>query len=319
MTSYKTDSFGVTTIDTKYLNRKEYAASYIIQSEGEAAIIETNTNFAIPNILRAVEGIGIALRDVKYVILTHVHLDHAGGAGKLMKLLPNAKLIVHPRGSRHMISPERLIESVKSVYGEKKYREMYGDIIPVQEDQIINSYENMVLNLGRKDLEILESPGHAKHHIIVFDKTEGTVFTGDSFGIGYPRFGFENGFFIFPSTSPVQFNPKSAVNTYKKIVRLNPVNIYLTHFGSVKDIQRIENELLEAIDLFLSEGNKLLKKGLKHSELSSSILEKIWIYFDKKIFSFSGKHLTKEDRDYLFLDADLNSKGIAFFLEKQGN
>lgn len=312
------DNHGIITVDSHYLGLEKYAACYILQSGKESAIIETNTNFAVPGILNSLEIGGLSPFDVKYVILTHVHLDHAGGAGKLMEELPNAELIVHPRGARHMISPEKLIKSVKQVYGEEKYKKMYGEVIPVPEDRVVEAIDGMNLKLGNKTLKIIESPGHAKHHIIVFDRSDGTVFSGDSFGIAYPRFRYEKGILIFPSTSPVQFDPENAVKTFKKIEDLVPESVYLTHFGRLKNISEIKRELTECIEFFVHTGKKILKSKKPGQELSSSILEELWKYFDSKIFFLSGKHLTDSERDFLFLDFDLNSKGVAFFLEKSG-
>ena len=143
-------SDGIYLTDTLYLGREKFAASYFLEDNGEIAIIETNTNYAIPRILKAVKNAGFNSGAIKYIILTHIHLDHAGGAGLIMKELPEARLIVHPRGARHMISPEILIESVKQVYGEEEYRKLYGEIIGIPEERVVSITGGESVNVGEK-------------------------------------------------------------------------------------------------------------------------------------------------------------------------
>ena len=242
--------------DTLYLGREKFAASYFIEDGGEIAIVETNTNHAIPGILNAILNSGFKLSQIKYVVLTHIHLDHAGGAGLIMKELPDAELIVHPRGARHMISPEKLIESVKSVYGEEEYKNLYGDIIGIPEGKVISLTGGESISIGKRKLTMIDAPGHAKHHNIVYDEFSGSVFSGDAFGIGYPRFRYEKGALIFPSTSPVQFDPESAAHTYKMITDLDPARILLTHFGSVESVGEIHAQLMDWIEYTVENSSK---------------------------------------------------------------
>ncbi len=306
---------GIYLIDTGYLNRKKYAASYIILENNEAAIIETNTNHAIPRILEGLEQLNIRREQVKLLILTHIHLDHAGGAGLLIRELPNAKLVLHSRGSRHMVSPEKLIESVKNVYGENKYKEMYGDILPIEKNRIHSVQSIETLNLGDRELFLFETLGHAKHHISIFDKKTKTIFSGDAFGIGYPDFTFGSEHILFPSSSPTQFDPESAIDSINRIVKLKPENICLTHFGSIKNISSAADQLKDWIEFIVKKGNELYSSGLRYKVLSDNLEKIIYERFESIIKKHRECNLTEEERKLLEIDFTLNAQGAALYIE----
>jgi len=307
---------GIYLIDTNYLGIKEYAASYIIVDNGIATIIETNTNKAVPKILNSLNELNIKKEQVKYIILTHIHLDHAGGVGLLMQSLKNAELIVHGRGKRHLINPEKLIESVKAVYGEDEYRRMYGDILPVDEKRIRVVENKTNLKSGNRDLFIFESSGHAKHHISVFDKKAGTLFSGDSFGIGYPCFKFDDELLVFPSTSPTQFEPEEALDTINKSIALNPEKICLTHFGELSNIKSATNQLKEWIEFLTLKAENLHKSGLTKNKLSDELEKLIFEKFNSTVKKYRGKELSKKEIEKLRIDFELNAKGVSHYIEK---
>ena len=307
---------GVYLIDTGYLGKRNYAAIYLFVDNGEAAIIETSTNYSFDKVNESLSHLGISKQGVKAVIVTHVHLDHAGGAGKLMNYFSEAKLYVHPRGAKHMINPEKLISSVKQVYGEENYHKMYGEIIPVKADRVVSVENEFRIKIGNKKLTFFHAPGHAKHHMIVFEESGKNLFSGDSFGIGYPRFIFDNSRFIFASTSPVQFNPDEAKRTYDLILNLKPKRVLLTHFGELTNIKETYDLLNYFIEFSLKSANNHYDNGLRSEKLYSSILSDLWNEYDNFIVKSRGKKLNDEERDLLFLDADLNSKGVGMYIEK---
>ncbi|MEN8222882.1 MAG: MBL fold metallo-hydrolase [Acidobacteriota bacterium] len=310
-------SDGIYLVDTLYLGREKFAASYFLEDNGEIAIIETNTNYAIPRILNAVKNAGFSPGDVKYIILTHIHLDHAGGAGLIMKELPNARLVVHPRGARHMISPEILIESVKQVYAEEKYRKLYGEIIGVPEERVISKTGGESVTVGKRELKMIDSPGHAKHHNIVYDDFSGSVFSGDAFGIGYPRFRYEMGALAFPSTSPVQFDPERALATFEMISELKPLRILLTHYGSVENVSEVHDQLKKIINTTEKKASQRYSEGLRGEELNKALTNDIWEMFEKRIMEVRGSSLTIEEKEHLFFDADLNGQGAAVYITRK--
>lgn len=309
-------SDGIYLIDTIYLNRKDYAGTYILVDNGVIAIIETNTNHAIPEILESLKELNIKKEQVNYIILTHIHLDHAGGAGLLMKELPNTKLIIHQRGKRHMVDPTKLTESVKTVYGEDDYKRMYGDILPIDENRIISVEKEFSVELGKRELFLFESTGHAKHHISIFDKKTRTLFSGDSFGIAYPRFKFGNEQLIFPSTSPTQFDSESALKTIERSIALYPERICLTHFGEITNIKSAANQLQDWITFLISTAENFYNSGLRKNDLSDKLELSIYERFELEIKKYNKDGLSKNDKDLLKIDFELNAKGVSYFIEK---
>ncbi|MDQ1350872.1 MAG: fold metallo-hydrolase [Acidobacteriota bacterium] len=322
---------GVYLVETHYLGQEGIASCYLIEDNGQLAIVETNTNHAVPFLLEAVKDLGCEPEQVKYVILTHIHLDHAGGAGLLMQHLPNAQLVVHARGRKHMIDPEKLIEGVKAVYGEEKYRELYGEILPIDKNRVLavswpegNDSGNTspvattvnTLALGNRTLELFDSPGHAKHHMFVFDHFTRSVFSGDAFGISYPRFTYGNFRLAFPSTSPVQFDPTEALNTYQKVMELEPSRVLLTHYGSIEDVTGIHNQLKEWIDFSVATAEKRYGEGYREKELYPMLYKDIEERFDRVFRAVRGSGPTAEEKEFLFLDADLNAQGLAHYINK---
>jgi glyoxylase-like metal-dependent hydrolase (beta-lactamase superfamily II) len=304
---------GIYEIDTYYLQRDNFTACYFIEHKGEIGIIETNTNHAVPIILESLKTMGFSPDQVKYIVVSHIHLDHAGGAGKLMLECPQAKLLVHQRGIRHLVAPEKLIASVKQVYGEEKYQQLYGDIVPVEQERIVVAEEGGRFSLGNREFLFFETPGHAKHHVVVLDNRSLSLFSGDAFGLSYPRFIFGPFRLAFPSTSPTQFEPEIAKETFKKMKELKPSRILLTHYGSLENIQDAYSQLNDWIDYSQQIAVKRFTEGLDGDELIETLRDDIWVYFDNIIKNVRGSGLTGEDREYLFLDAHLNAMGLSFY------
>lgn len=307
--------YGIFEIDTFYLQRENFTACYMVENNGEIGIIESNTNHAVPLLVESIKTLGFSLTQVKYIVVTHIHLDHAGGAGKLMLECPQAKLVVHERGVRHMVNPEKLISSVKEVYGPEKYQQLYGNIIPVEQDRILVAKDRGFITLGDRELFFFETPGHARHHIVVLDKKSQSLFSGDAFGLSYPRFIFGQFRLAFPSTSPTQFEPDVAKQTFKKLVDLNPSQILLTHYGCLENIQDAYSQLNDWIDYSREIALKRFNDGFEGSELIDRLEDDIWNYFDEKIKNARGSGLTFEDREYLYLDAHLNAMGLSFYAQ----
>lgn len=205
----------ITRIDSAML-REELAACYLLRGASanggadEYAIIETGTHKTVPIILALLEQRGVRRDQVRYVIPTHVHLDHAGGVGGLMQALPEATLLVHPAGARHMIDPGRLKAGAMAVYGEDAFTEIYGDIVPVAAERVRAMADGTSAAVGDRQLVFYDTPGHARHHFCVHDPQSRGIFTGDTFGLAYPRLHTHRGPFIFPTTTPVQFDPPSS-------------------------------------------------------------------------------------------------------------
>ena len=302
---------GIKVIDSGYYS-KDFASIYILRKDDKVAIIETGNYFSVSKIQKALEKDGLSFSDVAYVIPTHVHLDHAGGAGQLMKQCKDAKLIVHPRGARHMIDPQKLIAGAMAVYGEQKFKELYGDIIPIEANRVIEAEDNFILDFQGRELKFIDTPGHAKHHFCIWDKQTGTMFTGDTFGISYRDLDKDGEVYIFPSTSPVQFDPKALVESINKIMKYNPHRVCLTHFSAIKPSKQVVEQLIDGIK-FVSD---LAKKYATHNDAELIIREKMMSYFLKGLSKIGVADLNF-CRERLELDVKINTQGLIYWQQKK--
>ncbi|MBI3523490.1 MAG: MBL fold metallo-hydrolase [Betaproteobacteria bacterium] len=238
-------SHGIFAIDSGY-GRPQLDAVHLLVEDGHAALIDTAANSGVPRVMAALAAQGLRPEQVDYVILTHVHLDHAGAAGTLMGLLPNAQLLVHPRGVRHMVDPAKLLAG--AVYGAGATREMYGEILPVPSARIVEAQHKLTISLNQRELLLLDTPGHARHHICIRDSRSGHIFSGDTFGLSYRELDRDGRCFIFPTTTPVQFDPAALHRSIDMLMEYQPQAIYLTHYSRVSDIPRLAADLHRLID-----------------------------------------------------------------------
>ena len=300
---------GISVIDSEYYS-KDFAAIYLLKQKNKVAIIETGTNYSVPLVKGALANIGLSFSDVSYIIPTHVHLDHAGGAGLLMKQCQNATLVVHPRGARHLIDPSKLVAGAKAVYGEEKFIEYYGEIIPIDSHRVIEADDNFILDFDGRELKFIDTPGHAKHHFCIWDKDTKSMFTGDTFGISYRDLDMDSEVYIFPSTSPVQFDPDALIKSINRIMEFRPERVCLTHFSAIKPTQEIADQLIDGIH-FVS---NLTKKYISHKDAESIIFNEMMSYFLNGL----GK-IGNQDKDYcserIELDVKINTQGLIYWLQ----
>ena len=295
---------GIRVIDSGYFS-DDFAAIYLIKQNNKVAIIETGTTFSIPSVQKALERDGLSFLDVAYIIPTHVHLDHAGGAGELMKQCLNARLIVHPRGARHMIDPTKLIAGAMAVYGEQKFKKLYGEIIPIEASRVIEADDNFILDFEGRELKFIDTPGHARHHFCIWDKQTKSMFTGDTFGISYRDLDYNDEVYIFPSTSPVQFDPEELIKSIHKIMEYNPQRVCLTHFAAIRPTQKVVEQLINGIN-FVS---NLAKKYATKDDAKLVIHNEMMSYFLKG-FEKSGFKDLDFCRKRLELDVKINTQGL---------
>jgi len=301
---------GISVIDSGYFS-KDFAAIYLLRQGNEVAIIETGNKYSATNVQKALKMDGLSFSDVAYIIPTHVHLDHAGGAGELMNRCQNAQLIVHPRGARHMINPSKLIEGAMAVYGEENFNKLYGEIIPIDSSRVIEADDNFILDFEGRELKFIDTPGHARHHFCVWDKQTESMFTGDTFGISYRDLDKENEVYIFPSTSPVQFDPEALIKSIYKIMEYKPQRVCLTHFAAIKPTQKVVDQLIDGIH-FVS---NLAKKYATENDAELIIQDEMMSYFLKGIEKIGNDDL-EFCRDRLKLDVEINTQGLIYWQQK---
>ena len=298
---------GISVIDSEYYS-KDFAAIYLLKQKNKVIIIETGTNYSVPHVKDALSQIGLSFSDVSYVIPTHVHLDHAGGAGLLMMQCQNAALVVHPRGARHLIDPSKLVAGAKAVYGENKFKEYYGEIFPIDANRVIQADDNFILDFDGRELRFIDTPGHARHHFCIWDKATKSMFTGDTFGISYRDLDHQDELYILPSTSPVQFDPEALIQSINRIMEFKPERVCLTHFSAIKPTKKATNKLIESIH-FVS---NLAIKYADKNDSESIIYTKMMDYFLEGLneIGFQNNDYAK---DRLSLDVLINTQGLIYW------
>ncbi|MDR1651304.1 MAG: MBL fold metallo-hydrolase [Synergistaceae bacterium] len=207
------------------------ASIYIIRDEGRTAIVDTASRAALEPVTRAMRDMGAESGSVDYIFLTHVHLDHSGGAGAFVKEFPNARVVVHKRGARHVIDPEKLVRGAAEIYGAKTFDRLYGKVLPVPEDLVVTAGDGDEFRVGNRTIVCMDTPGHALHHLAFLDARTNGVFTGDAFGMSYLELRNQSGTGVMLTTSPVQFDPEAMEASMRRIESLEPEYLYLTHFG----------------------------------------------------------------------------------------
>ena len=238
---------GIAAIDTGF-HRDRYDAAYLVVEGGRAAFIDTGTAHAVPRLLAALDAAGLAPSAVDFVIATHVHLDHAGGVGQLMQALPGARLVVHPRGARHMIDPTALWQGALGVYGAAQMERAYGTLVPVDAQRVHATLDGETIHLAGRPLVFAHTPGHALHHHCIWDARSGGWFTGDNFGMAYPEFNVGGRAFIFPTTTPVQFDPEAMRASITRLMATSPRQMFLTHYSRVTGVADCAERLLAMMD-----------------------------------------------------------------------
>lgn len=301
---------GVTAIDSGYV-RENMAACYLIEAGTEAAFIETGTNNSTPRLLETLQSRGWDAGQVRYVIVTHVHLDHAGGAGSLMHALPNATLLVHPYGARHMIDPARLEAGSRAVYGDELFDRLYGELVPVPEARTRAMQDGETVSLGARRLRFIDTPGHARHHFCVHDDQTNGWFTGDTFGLSYREFDTCNGAFMIPTTTPVQFDPVALKASITRLVAEEPDCMYLTHYGRVENVQELAGQMIEGVSALAGFGEKYEDDPSRSERIENAIRD--WL-----MAGLRSHGVTLDEQVCLqLLDGDirLNAEGICHWLD----
>lgn len=301
---------GIHVIDTGF-QRPLFDASYLIVENGRAAFVDTGTNFAVPRLLAALDDLGLARDAVDYVIPTHVHLDHAGGAGLLMQSLPRATLLVHPRGARHMIDPTALYQGALAVYGQAEMDREYGSLVPVPAERVQSSSDGLTVHLAGRPLHFIDTPGHARHHHCLWDERSAGWFTGDTFGLSYREFDTAAGPWVLPTSTPVQFEPGPLRESIQRLLARQPRCMYLTHYGQVGDATRLAQLLFAQIDDMVALGERLRDAPQRHDALKAGLAALVRSQLQRH-----GVIEVEAGLAGLALDIELNAQGLAVWLDR---
>jgi len=297
---------GISCIDTGYM-RPMLAACYLVVDSGEAAVIETGTATGAPAIIRALAACGVAPEQVRYIVPTHVHLDHAGGAGALLARCPQAVVIAHPRGARHLVEPSRLVEGTRAVYGARRFAELYGEVVAVPADRMREAPDGSRWTLGRREFLVRDTPGHARHHFCVWDEKSGGWFSGDTFGIAYRELYRGGEPFLIPSTTPVQYEEEALLASIDLLMSASPRCFYLTHFGRIDASERNAEQLRRQIHDY----GEMARRYPNDPGGEAALAEALFAYTRDAVRAAGVRATDDALRQLLAVDMELNAQGLA--------
>ena len=303
---------GISAVDAEYVH-PGHAAVHIIRHNGRAAFVDTGTNSSVPYLLAALDELDIRRDAVDYVFLTHVHMDHAGGAGLLVRKLPRARVLVHPRGAPHMMDPSKVVAASQLVYGEAEFQRLYGEILPIASERIVNVQDGHRCDLVGREFELVHTPGHALHHYAIVDRAHACIFSGDTFGVSYRQLDTEKGPFILPTTSPSQFDPDQLISSIDRLMSYAPDSIYLTHYSRVTGTPRLAGLLKSQIRDFVRMAREREGRPDAFEAIRSAMLE-LWL----RLLHEEGSTRTREEvAELLATDLGLNVQGLLIWLDRQ--
>jgi glyoxylase-like metal-dependent hydrolase (beta-lactamase superfamily II) len=308
---YQSLGCGITCIDAAYVQHGT-ACFYLLEEAGECAVLETGTSHSVPALEQLLAHRGIDAEQVRYVIPTHVHLDHAGGAGAMMAAFPDAQLLIHPRGARHMADPERLIAGATEVYGEALFHELYGEIQPVDPSRIRQMLDGETISLAGRQLEFRHTRGHAEHHFCVWDEASRGWFSGDMFGVSYPWFRLPGGDFVLPSTTPSQFDPETYLDSLELLGSYKPQRMYLTHYGELQYSWEKSQLLAQQIEAYC-------KFATEDAVDAIQLQEQLGDHAVQLMHQLGANNNEAELRNYLSFDMRLNAQGLRVWQDRVKN
>jgi glyoxylase-like metal-dependent hydrolase (beta-lactamase superfamily II) len=255
-------------IDTRMAGNDGITAAYLIRSD-RPCLVETGTAPSAPVVRDALAQLGIAAGDLATVVVTHIHLDHAGGAGDIAALYPGAQIVVHQRGARHLADPSRLMAGARLVYGDA-LDHFFGVLAPVPADRIVALEDTGTVDLGGgRRLDSYYSPGHAKHHVGLVDSDTGDLYTGDAAGVYLPETGD-----LRPATPPPDFDLETALASVARFAALRPTRLLFSHYGPVTEVAQTLDRSAEEIRLWVEETRRARAAGLDLDHAVAMVVER---------------------------------------------
>ena len=298
-------------VDTR-LNRPGHTGCYLVRHGDELAFIDCGASNSVPRLLDTLERLGFSTGQVRYILPTHVHLDHAGGAGRLLAHCPHATLATHHRGLPHLVDPARLQQGATAVYGEAAFRELFGALEPAPEERCQALREGDTLELGGRRLGFIETPGHANHHGCFFDGESGNLFTGDAFGLRYPELDHDGIPFLVATTTPVAFDPDAWQDSIDRMLALQPRQACLTHFGPLADPQRWAPRLRQSIEAHVAVA--LEEEWRPEEGRETRLREALRELLVEQALAHHPRFDRRTLEELLEVDIALNAQGLAVWL-----
>ena len=296
---------GITAIDTFMGGRDRYTAAYLV-SAAEPALIETGPGTSVEPVTQALDHLGIAPGTLAHIVLTHIHLDHAGGVGALAARFPHATVWVHERGARHLADPTRLIASATRVYGPARMASLFGPLEPVPADRLRVLVDGEILSLGDRALRAIDTPGHASHHLAIVDERTDVVFTGDALGIHVPNLPV-----LRPATPPPDFDLELAIRSIERIRAVAGSTLLFAHFGPISEVDRTCDLAIRR----LREWTDAVRGAMRESADLDRIVEVLSREAARDVVTGAEAQLDL-DRLETLAGIRMNAMGIARYLQK---
>lgn len=301
-------------IDGLDLGTEERTGAYVLK-ERDITLIETSASPSVPYILEGLKELGIAPDEVKYVIVTHIHLDHSGGAGLFLEHCPNAQVIVHPKGARHLANPSKLIASAKAVYREK-FNSLFDPILPIAENRILIKEDQETLEISENCLlTFYDSPGHANHHFSIYHPGVAGIFIGDTAGIYYPQLKRKGIEFYIPSTSPNQFDPDKMLHSLTLFKKLKAERLFFGHYGMSDNPSETFRQVEYWLPIFMTEAKSAYEEEDNFDSRMKLTTQRLF----HKLKAYLLERGIKEDDpilDILALDLEVSSMGLIDYVTK---
>ncbi len=294
-----------TLIDVEYLGNSEIIAACVLEGEGNVGIVDPGPSSALATLRSKLDQLGVGVKGLDSILLTHIHLDHAGATGTLVRENPRIRVYVHERGAPKMIDPTKLLDSARRLYGDQMDR-LWGEFLPVPAENVRALAGGERLNIAGRQLEVAYTPGHASHHVSYFDAGTGLAFIGDTAGIR-----IANGPVVLPITPPPDIDLEAFSQSWQKIREWRPERIFLTHFGPAGRVQ----EHLEELSDRLEEWSVAVHESLKEGESDAERAER----FTHQVAAKLKQHVSERDAGRYVRGAaiDLCWYGLARYWRKR--
>lgn len=292
-------------IDHYHLSRPEIIASYLVRDE-VPALVEVGPTRTVERLLSGIEEAGMRPEDLRLLLVTHIHLDHAGASGELVRRFPHLKVYVHGVGAPHLQDPSRLIRSAQRIFGDDLDR-LWGPVVPVAGEAVHVVQDGERIPLGRRTLVALDTPGHASHHVVYWDEERGDVFTGDIAGVSLPGVPY-----VRPPTPPPDLDLEAWSRSIQRVRSLRPRRLLLTHYGPKTDVE----EVLDQLEERLHATGRLVKEGLERGMTEEEIAERVKALAAQELRAYGGEDLVQRyDIASSYL---MNVQGYIRYFSKQG-
>ena len=296
----------ITAVDTFMAGRPVVTSAYLVHGR-EPALVETGPTTSVEAVHAGLSSLGLGPDDLAHIVVTHIHLDHAGGVGRLAAAFPSATVWVHERGAPHLADPAKLVASAARVYGEERLKTLFGPVDPTPESRLRSVAEGDEITIGDRSLEVMYTPGHASHHVSLVDSASGAVFTGDALGVHLPDVRV-----LQPATPPPDIDVELGVRSIERIKERAETLLLFSHFGPVLEVQ----ELCDIAASRLRKWAGIVREAMDETEDLDRIAQ---LLTRRTADEFEERGLARSQIDRFDILADMrnNAAGLVRYWKKQ--